>query len=305
MTSTAPAPSRAVRAELALAFVCIIWGTTFVVVKRALDDISPALFIAVRFTIGATLLLLVCLLRKPSGPRRWMAGLITGFFLFLGYLLQTAGLKFTTPAKSGFLTALYIVFVPLFAALFYRKPPKPVEWAGVLLAAAGVGLMTLPATGLGDINTGDVMTIGCAVVFAIHILLLSHNSKRMSTEWLAFLQIAACAMFAGVSYRFVEQPFVRWTSPVLVALAITAVFATTLAFLIQTWGQRHTTPTRAVLIFSLEPVFAWLTSYFVENEVLTGRVMVGAACVLAGILLVELKPARTPAAEAHGNLYNQ
>jgi drug/metabolite transporter (DMT)-like permease len=152
-----------------------------------------------------------------------------------------------------------------------------------------MGLMTLTTARL-EIGAGDLLTVGCAFAFAVHILMLGHFSKRMATEWLTLLQIGACAVFALLTCGFLEAPFVRWTPRVIVALAVTACAATALAFLLQTWGQRYTTPTRAALIFSLEPVFAWLTSYVFEHEVLTGQVLGGAGCILAGILLVELKP---------------
>jgi drug/metabolite transporter (DMT)-like permease len=289
MTAGAPAPKFWLP-EIALAAVCLLWGSTFVVVKNALRDVSPALFLAIRFSIAAALLLAVYLLRSKPTMVGWRGGVLTGSFLFVGYLLQTVGLQFTTPAKSGFLTALYIVLVPLLSAVVYRKAPGILEWIGILIATVGMGLMTLTQARV-EIAWGDLLTIGCAVAFAFHILLLGHYSKIIPTEWLAFLQVAACAVFASVSCRFVEAPFIRWTTPVIAALAITACLATALAFVLQTWAQRYTTPTRAALIFSLEPVFAWLTSYVFENEVLTVQVLIGAGCILAGILLVELKPA--------------
>jgi drug/metabolite transporter (DMT)-like permease len=276
-------------AEIALAFVCLIWGCTFVLVKNALNDVSPALFLAFRFSIAAILLLGVYAVRRKSGKVVWFGGIATGLLLFVGYLLQTMGLRFTTPAKSGFLTGLYIVLVPLLTAVVYRRLPGISEWIGVLLATVGMGLMTLTTTRL-EIGGGDLLTVACAVAFAFHILMLGHFSKRMPTEWLTLLQIGSCAVFAVAACGFVETPFIRWTPRVIVALAVTACLATTVAFLLQTWGQRYTTPTRAALIFSLEPVFAWLTSYVFEHEVLTGQVLSGAGCILAGILLVELKP---------------
>ena len=149
-----------------------------------------------------------------------------------------------------------------------------------------------------EIGPGDALTIGCAFAFAVHMLMLAHYSRRMQTELLALLQIVTCAAISLATFRFIEVSFVRWTPRVLIALAVTSVLATAVAFLLQTWGQRHTTATRAALIFSLEPVFAWLTSYVFEREVLTGQSLAGAGCILAGILLVELKPiGRREAAE--------
>jgi drug/metabolite transporter (DMT)-like permease len=279
-------------AELALASVCLLWGSTFVLVKNALLDISPALFLAFRFSIATALLSFIFLARRKPGPLAFKGGILAGVFLFTGYFMQTLGLRFTTPSKSGFLTGLYIVLVPLLGAAVYQKAPRITEWAGVALATVGMGMMTL-TTARFEAGAGDLLTIGCAVAFAIHILLLGHYSPKMSAEWLTLLQIATCAVAAVIACRFLEEPFVRWTPRVLLALGVTACFATALAFLLQTWGQQHTTPTRAALIFSLEPVFAWLTSYAVEREVLTGQILAGAICILAGILLVEWKPSDT------------
>ena len=112
----------------------------------------------------------------------------------------------------------------------------------------------------------------------------------MPTEWLTLLQIGTCAVVGLATFSIFESPFVRWSSGVILALAVTSLLATALAFYVQTWGQKYTTPLRAALIFSLEPVFAWLTSYVIEGEVLTRQALTGAACILAGILVVELKP---------------
>lgn len=275
-------------AELGLASVCIIWGSTFVLVKGALDDISPALFIGIRFSIAAAALGMVVAVRRKAPPRLWVGGIVVGVALFAGYFLQTLGLRFTSAAKSGFITSLYIVLVPLLAAAVYQKAPGFSEWVGVLLATAGIGLLTL-TTARFTIGLGDALTIGCAFAFAVHILLLGNYAKYGQTEWLTLLQVATCALVSLGTCRFLEAPFVRWTPRVLLALAVTSLLATALAFFIQTWGQQHTTPTRAAVIFSLEPLFAWLASYVFEHEVLTRQAVAGAGCILAGILVVELK----------------
>ena len=276
-------------AELGLAFVCLLWGSTFVLVKNALDDISPALFLGIRFSIAAVLLTFVYLARREPGPRMWAGGIVAGLFLYTGYFLQTLGLRFTSPAKSGFLTGLYIVLVPLLTAAVYQKAPGLSEWVGVSLATVGMGLMTLNTANFA-IGIGEALTIGCAFAFAVHILLLAKYSTRVQIEWLTLLQIGTCAVVALATGPILETPFVRWSTGVLVALGVTSVLATAIAFLIQTWGQKYTTATRAALIFSLEPVFAWLTSYVFEHEVLTRQAFAGAGCILGGILIVELKP---------------
>lgn len=278
-------------AELGLAAVCLIWGTTFVLVKNALNDISPALFIGIRFTLAALILGIVYGIRSGAEPRRWGGGILVGLVLFAGYFLQTLGLRFTSAAKSGFLTGLYIVLVPLLSAAVYRRAPNASEWIGVSLATIGIGFLTL-TTARFEIGLGDALTMGCAFAFAIHMLLVGKYAREMRPQWLTLLQVGTCGLVSLVTCQVLEAPFVRWTPAVILALGITSVLATALALLVQTWGQQYTSPTRAALIFSLEPVFAWLTSYVFAQEVLTRQALAGAGCILAGILIVELKPIR-------------
>jgi drug/metabolite transporter (DMT)-like permease len=276
--------------DLALAAVCLIWGSTFVLVKTALADISTMLFLAIRFSVATVALLVVYAARRRSWRLGgWRIGTVVGGFLFLGYLLQTLGLRHTTPAKSGFITGLYIVVVPLLSAAVYRRVPGVSEWTGVLLASTGLGLLTLDAASL-VMGAGDLLTVGCAFAFAVHIVLLGQYSKEMESDWLSLLQVGAGAVFAISTFQAFEQPYVRWSAPVVIALAVTSVLGTAAAFWIQTWAQKYTTATRAALVFSLEPVFAWMTSFLVAGERLTGQAIAGAVCILAGILLVELKP---------------
>lgn len=278
------------RGELGLALVCLFWGATFVIVKNALDDVSTVLFLAMRFSIASVLLIGVYRLRgrKLTTEGVW-AGLLVGSLLYTGYLLQTIGLKYTTPATSGFITGLYIPFVPLLQAIIFRRMPRAVEWLGIVVATVGMALLTLQSAKF-TVGMGELLTVGCAFAFAWHILALGHFSRKMDTDWLTLLQIGACAAIGLSSFWWVETPVVRWSPAVVTALGVTSVLATAVAFWIQTWAQARTTPTRAVLIFSLEPVFAWATSWLLLGEVLTTRACAGAICILAGILLVELKP---------------
>ena len=283
------------RAEAALVFNTLIWGATFVLVKQALRDVSPVLFLALRFTL-ATVVLLVLFRDSWRHPRnlRWSltGGALAGTFLFSGYAFQTIGLQFTTAPKSAFLTGLTSVMTPLLAAMVYRNRPRGIEIGGVLLATCGMALMTLPALPGATLamNRGDLLTVCCAACFAAHILTLSRYSARASFGVLSTAQIGMSALWAWSLYRGMETPHIRWTAGVWAAIAITAVFATALAFTFQAWAQRYTTSTRTALIFMLEPVFAWITSYWLTGETLSARAAAGAGLILAGILVVELKP---------------
>jgi drug/metabolite transporter (DMT)-like permease len=160
---------------------------------------------------------------------------------------------------------------------------------GILAATAGLGLMTLEGP-LGSIGRGDLLTIGCALAFAAHIVTLGHYSEKMRFEVLSVLQVGTAAVLAMSLFWWVEPARVEWRPAVVFAVLITGLLATAVAFTVQAWAQHYTTSTRTALIYTLEPVFAWLTSYWIIGEGLSRRAAVGAALILGGVLLVELKP---------------
>src|SRR5687768_6822349 len=206
-----PASTR-MRADLGLAFIALIWGATFVLVKEALQDVSTVLFLALRFSF-ATIALAIVFRRRYAAITDWkleiQGGVAAGLCLYAGYLLQTLGLRYTTPSKSAFLTGLYIVLVPLLAAFVYKKAPRASELLGIALAGIGMGLMTLERAAL-RLEYGDVLTLGCALAFAVHILTLSSYSGRVSFEGLALLQIATSALVANATFWWAETPRLIW-----------------------------------------------------------------------------------------------
>lgn len=297
-TATEVAASRSParwRADLALAFVALLWGTTFVVVKQALNDISTMPFLAVRFWVASMCMAIIFTrrFRKQPATKLWrgfLRGSMAGIFLWLGYALQTFGLVYTSAGKSGLLTGAYIVLVPLFSAAIYQRRPQLREWAGILMATAGMVILTLPSiSGQFRMNRGDLLTIGCAVAFAFQILVLGYYTQRELFEPIALGQIVATALLSTIFCGVAAQTTI-WSGKVIFAIVLTGVFATALAFALQTWAQQYTTPTRTALIFALEPVFAVLTAVLVAGEALTTAALLGGALIFAGILAVELKP---------------
>jgi drug/metabolite transporter (DMT)-like permease len=298
--SVAARPTRA-KADLALALCTFLWGATFVVVKNSLDYSSVFLFLSVRFSLAALLMiafqprLLLKLKREEL-----LAGAALGLFMFGGYAFQTAGLQYTTPAKSGFVTGSSVVMVPPLLALFWRRRLAPPAYVGALAAVAGLYFLTVPAAGLAHLNRGDLLTFVAAALYAIHIILVSEYSRRHSVAALSVLQVAACGLLAWLTAATAaafgwQQTRFAWRWELLVGIAICAVFATAAAFAIQLWAQRYTSPSHAAILFTLEPVFASMTSYIVIGERLTPRSILGAAFVLAGILLAErLGPPAAP-----------
>ena len=286
-----PQVSRERAAEALLVWNALIWGATFVVVKSALAGISPLYFLALRFSL-ATIALLVLFRGVGKGARDWKsvgAGVLIGSLLFAGYLTQTLGLRLTSAPKSAFITGLCSVLVPVLAAVAYRIRPQVAEVAGLLVATVGMALMTLNGS-IGAISRGDLLTLACAFAFAAHIVTLGHYSGTVSFELLSVPQIATSAVWSWSLLWWMEKPHVEWRPSVVCAILVTGLLATALAFTIQAWAQRYTTSTRTALIYMLEPVTAWLTSYFLTGEGLSGRAAAGAGLILGGVVLVEVKP---------------
>ncbi|HME58879.1 MAG TPA: DMT family transporter [Terracidiphilus sp.] len=302
------------RAYLLMLFVVAVWGSTFVVVKGALADATPGAFNLVRMTL-AFAVMGVAYHRYWRTIRGWQvwAGALVGACLAMGYQFQTTGLARTTPSKSAFITGLMVVMVPLLSIIPGLRPPgaRPPRWnvfLGAALAFTGIVMLTAPAASpasgpvtllgeaarllpdLSSINLGDVLTLGCALGFAFHCLALSHVSPRIAFQPLALLQVGFCAVFMALSMPLIEHPQITWTPRLAVALGIAALLSTAAAFSIQSWAQSVLPPTHIALLLTLEPVFAWITSFLVTGERLGLRPACGALLILAGIALTELMP---------------
>jgi drug/metabolite transporter (DMT)-like permease len=287
--------STRLKADLALATCALVWGATFVLVKNALADSSVFVFLAARFFLAAAVMGAIfwrSLSRTNSAETR--AGLWLGLLMFGGYAFQTLGLVGTTPSKAAFITGSSVVLVPIFHGIFWRSRISLPVWAGAIAALAGLYLLTVPREGLGQLNHGDLLVGGCAIVFAMHILFVGHFSPKHSVGALSFHQILVTAILSLLavpiaSSAHVEVAKFHPTGGLIFAIALTAIFATALAFSIQIWAQQHTSPSHVAILFSLEPVFAGVTSYFLLGERLSGKALGGAGLILAGIVLAELK----------------
>jgi len=282
------------RAELALAFCTLLWGSTFVVVKNSLDDSSVFVFLALRFTLaGFCMAVFRPQVFRVLQREEIFAGVRLGFFMFCGYAFQTAGLRYTTASNSGFITGSSVVLVPLILALFWGKRVTLWVYFGTIAAAAGLYFLTVPEAGVAHLNRGDVLTFFAALSYAVHIILVGDYAREHSAAALSVLQVLACAAMAWLT-AFAANA-IRWqpmrfhsTSQLWIGIAVCALFATAVAFSLQLWAQQFTTPSHAAIIFTLEPVFAVITSYLVLEERLGLRSIAGAGLVLAGILAAEL-----------------
>ena len=300
-------------AHLLVLATVAVWGSTFVVVKGALRDCSPLLFNQLRMLLAFAALLLVNggSLRRLRG-RSLLGGALAGALLAAGYELQTVGLLYTTPSHSAFLTGLVVVLVPLFSVAPRLRapgamPPRMVHLLGAAGALAGIALLTTPAGTpfrqlAAGLNRGDVLSLLCAVAFALHLLMLSHLASWMPTRQLATLQIGFAALSMTVLTPALEHTHLVWSRALVLALVVCALFATAAAFSIQSWAQKHLQASHTAMLLALEPAFALLCSLLFFREPLTLRSGLGAAVILASLLLTELASASPVAEQPEANL---
>ncbi|CUA81324.1 DMT family transporter [Anoxybacillus suryakundensis] len=281
------------KADVSLLFVAFVWGATFVVVQNAIAFLPPLMFNGVRFAIASVLLWIWVFIfeRKPLDRQLVRAGLILGIWLCLGYAFQTIGLLYTTSSKAGFITGLNVVIVPLLSFIILKHKPSFNAVVGSILATCGLYLLT--TSGDMSINKGDVFVFLCAIAFALHIVSTSIYATKFSSILLTAVQVQTVSIVCFIcSYWLEDWSLIPLTTffefDVWMALLITALFATTIAFFIQTHFQQYTSPTRVALIFALEPVFAALTAYIWNDERLQQAALFGAGLILLGMVLSEL-----------------
>lgn len=282
-------PVNKYKADLALLMVALVWGITFVVVKDALADITPHYFNAIRFFLGGLFLASFYQKRLRSINKGALGcGLFIGFFLFSGYALQTVGLQYTSAANAGFITGLSVVMVPILTALLLHRLPSLYAILGVISATLGLALLTL-SQGLANINLGDLLVFGGALGFGLHIVMVSKYAPNNDAVHLAIIQIFTVAA-ASLAFGLALEPMPQGlTKTVWLALLITAIPATALAYLIQNSVQKYTSPTHTAIIFATEPVFAALAAFFLLGEILTSQQVLGCVLILAGMLVAELR----------------
>jgi drug/metabolite transporter (DMT)-like permease len=284
-------------ADTSLLLIALIWGATFVLVQNAIDLLPPFSFNGVRFLIAAILLggWLILFERKQLAfisKKLIFSGIIIGIWLFIGYATQTAGLLYTSSSKAGFITGLSVVLVPLFSLILLKMRPSRNAVIGVSIATVGLYLLTM--TDVSALNKGDALVFICAIGFAMQIIFTGKFSSHYPTLLLTVVQISTVAVLSILCSYFFEdwkevlQPDILLNTDVAVALFITSVFATALAFFAQTNFQKFTSPTRVALIFSMEPVFAAITGFIWADERLSLSALIGCLFILAGMIIAEL-----------------
>ncbi len=279
-------------AEFMLATVTLFWGATFPIVKEAICEMPVMAFLWVRFAMAAILL---AMLAGRAGfasldRRGWRIGILLGTLLFLSFLFQTFGLERTSSANAGFLTGLGVVWVPLMAGPFLKKPAALGSKIGVGLALLGLFMLTWHTPW--SLNTGDLLVVICSLFVALHIIGLDAFTKGYDGRALTFVQIATMAVW-GCAGSLLFEPVSwpqQWTGSLIFAFLITSVFATAYAFWAMTTYQNRTTPTRAALIYTLEPVFAAIFSIWLAGDRLTIIGWCGGGMIVFGMLVAEIWP---------------
>jgi len=297
-------PGRAA-ARLALLVAALIWGASFTIVQVALRDLGVFHLLALRFALATALLWPLARRGVTPEPRRGVlrdgAALLVGLALFAGFVLQTAGLRFTTPAKSAFITGLSVVLVPLLGWAAGGARPRWGPALGALCALAGLYALYSPLAGATvTLNLGDWLTLAGAISFAAHVLLVERHVHRVGVQRLALAQFAVVAVLAAPS--LLAPPTAAELTPrALTAVAVTAVFATVLAFLCQLYAQRHLSATETVVWLTLEPLFAAAISIAAGAEAFGMPLVAGGALILFGMLLSQFGAAvPEPSLAEHG-----
>lgn len=276
--------------ELILVSAAAVWGFTFPLVKDALRHIAPLEFLTIRFAIATVVLVVIW----PRAAREALrtgrkAGLIVGGLLAVGHIFQNVGLERTLSTNAGFITGLYVVFTPLFAALILRRRPALIVVFGVALTVIGLGFMSLHFSGGRlAVNNGDLLVLGCAVAYGGQIVAIARYAPEMDPRVLLIQQLAVSAIALAVLMPL--QPIVVPSGGVVWnALLATALGASVFGIGVQTWGQTLVSPTRAAVIFASEAPFAALFAHILSHERLPGRAWIGAALIGAGMVIVAVR----------------
>ncbi len=288
--------------EGALLSITVFWGVTFAIIKLALNDISPMFFIAIRFSFAA--LLLLPFLWKPLFSSKIdliKSGLFLGLLYFIGFATQTVGLQYTTATKSGFITGTFVIFIPILQLILERRAPSKGNIIGILLVVIGLILLSSKGetemdilTELGsNFNLGDFLTLICAVFYALYVVYIDIITKKYDYRPLIILQVlftgAAGFIFAFIfdaaGIELIRYDFNR---TVILVILYTAIFSSVLATVIQTKYQKTVTPTKAGIIFSLEPIFAAFFAFLIISESISSFGIIGCIFIFTGVLVSEL-----------------
>ncbi len=288
--------------EAALLLVTLLWGATFVIIKEALNDASPLLFVGARFSIAAILFIpIIYKSRKTITKQALLPAMFLGVLLFLSFVIQTFGLQYTTATKSGFLTGSLVVMIPFFQLLIIKRKPTKGAIIGSMLVFVGILLLSSGGESLiaffedlgNNFNVGDFLTLVCAVIFALHVVFLDVFTKKYDYKFLVFMQlfitavlsVVSAVIFNGIgitSYKF------NLSANLIVAILYTSIFATLINTVLQTKFQKAVSPAKAGIIYSFEPIFAAIFAFIILDERISFIGIIGCCLIFAGLIVSEI-----------------
>lgn len=286
------------RGALLLTLTALIWGTAFVAQSLGMDHLGPLTFNGIRNFIAALALIPVILfLRRKQSPVKessaaknyrktlWTGGILCGTALAVASSLQQIGIQYTTVGKAGFLTALYIVMVPILGLLFKKCVPIAV-WISVVIAAIGTYLLSIQENF--TISTGDLFVILCAVVFSVHILLVDHFSPLVSGVELSSIQFLVCGILCTIAAFIAETPNLQNILLSMGPILYTGLMSSGVGYTLQIIGQKDTPPAVASLVMSLESVFAAVSGWLILGQSMSSREALGCTLVFAAVILAQI-----------------
>ena len=274
-------------AQLSMVFITMIWGVTFVMVKEALNDAPPYMFASLRFGL-AFFVGLIYLNKnvKNINHLEMVGGLVCGLCLFAGYAFQNYGLMQTTPSKSAFITSVSVILVPVILSIFRIKKVDFKIWISVSLATLGLYILLNPSGG--EVNIGDILTFGCALSFALHVIAQDYYlTKGSSISRLFLSQVMFVSLFSSGSVFLFESPEIIISQRLIIAILVTGFLATFVAIMLMVWAQTILNANQTALLLSLEPVFAALFSVTFTGEILGIYGWIGGMIVVLGVISSE------------------
>lgn len=282
------------RADLLLLTVAIAWGVTFLMVQDAIKSVPVYAFLFWRFLLATILMGIIAYKSFEFIDKKTvLSGMLLGLFLFLGFATQTFGLAYTKSSIVAFLTGLNVIIVPFLAYAVFKQQVRKMVFVASILAVFGLYLLTL--SGELTFGFGEMLSLSCALFFALQIVFTDIYSKQNNVFLLVFFQFVTVT-FLSLLMSLIVDPVtfnIGLEYTFLKALIITAIFATVYAFLVQTYMQQFTTPTKTAIIFAMEPVSAGLFGYFVGNEILTSVQIIGACIIIFAVLIAEIRFKKT------------
>lgn len=275
--------------RMALLGCALIWGTSFVVLKNALNSMGTMWVLSIRFTVSALIMLAVAGKKIKNISRRCIQGsVLMGICLAVAYIVQTYGLVFTTPSKNAFLTATYCVLTPFLAWWIYRRRPGLANIIAAFLCITGIGFVSLHE-GLGNVNIGDMLTLLCGLFYSLQIIVLEQYSDSGDAVTISAVQFATAAVICWAGALLFEAPPTEVSMNAWMEIAYLSVVCTALCFFLQAWGMKYASSSVAAMIMTLESVFGALASVLFYHEVVTGKMLFGFVLIFFAVICSEVK----------------